>query len=483
MKTLKDILFKTAIINIIGSTNREISSVCFDSRKVIQKSLFVAVKGTKVDGHKFIKQAIDNGADAIVCETLPENIKNEITYIKVKDSSYVLGYIASNFYDNPSYKLKLIGITGTNGKTTTVSLLYDLFHSLGYKPGLLSTIHNKINGEVLKTNHTTPDAVKINYLLGLMVDKGCTHCFMEVSSHAIVQNRIAGLKFTGAIFSNITHEHLDYHKTFEEYIKAKKKFFDNLPPDAFALSNIDDKNGKIMLQNTKASKYTYSLKSTADFKGKIIENQLEGLKLNIDGKDVWCRLVGKFNAYNLLAVYAAAVLLKEDKSEILTIMSNLKTVEGRFDYIKNDKNITAIVDYAHTPDALKNVLNTILKLKNKKQKIITVFGAGGDRDKQKRPIMAKFACDKSDTVILTSDNPRTEDPNIIIEDMKKGIEKSHLKDVLIITNRKQAIKTAYAIAKPGDIILVAGKGHEKYQEINGVKYPFDDKEILREILL
>ena len=482
MKFLNDILKNIEITKVIGSTDVEVGSIEFDSRKVEPDSAFVAVKGTQVDGHAFISKAIDAGAKIIICEILPEKLSENITYLIVKNSSKALGILASNFYGNPSSKLMLIGVTGTNGKTTVVSLLYDLFKKLGYKAGLLSTIQNKIGDEIIGATHTTPDPVQINKLLNRMVYAGCTHCFMEVSSHAIEQDRIAGLIFEGGIFTNITHDHLDYHKTFDNYLKVKKKFFDELPDYAFALSNIDDKNGRVILQNTKALKKTYSLKSLSDFKCKIIENQFEGLELNIDGQEFWCRLIGSFNAYNLLAVYAAAVLLGEEKSKVLTALSMVEAVEGRFDVIRLQNNITGIVDYAHSPDALKNILDTISSIRTKNETLITIVGAGGDRDKNKRSLMGQIVSRKSDKVILTSDNPRSEEPEQVIKDIGKGVEPINYKKVISITNRREAIKTACSFAKPGDIILVAGKGHEKYQEIKGVKYPFDDKEILREFL-
>ncbi|MCX6230801.1 MAG: UDP-N-acetylmuramoyl-L-alanyl-D-glutamate--2,6-diaminopimelate ligase [Bacteroidetes bacterium] len=470
------------VIQIIGNNNLIVNSLSFDSRKIEADSLFIAVKGTQADGHQYINQTIEKGAIAIVCEELPKELNKKITYIRVENTSFALGEIASDFYYRPSEKLKLVGITGTNGKTTTVTLLFNLFRSLGYNVGLLSTIANRINEAEIASTHTTPDAIQLNALLAEMYAKGCTHCFMEVSSHALVQNRIAGLYFTGAIFSNITHDHLDFHKTFAEYIKAKKLFFDTLPSEAFALTNIDDKNGSVMLQNTKATKYTYSLQSMADFKCKIIENELHGLFLNIDGIETSTKLVGSFNAYNLLAIYASAILLGEDKIEVLKELSNLNTAEGRFDYIKSKNNITAIVDYAHTPDALLNVLRTIEAIRTKTEQLITVVGAGGNRDAQKRPVMAKIASEMSDKLILTSDNPRDEDPEDILHQMEAGVDIAFKKKVLTIVNRKEAIKTACAMAQSGDIILVAGKGHEKYQEIKGVKHNFDDKEILKEFL-
>ncbi len=480
LKLLSDILYKTRLEEIIGSTNVAISSVTFDSRKVKKDSLFIATRGTASDGHHYIEVAIEAGAVAIVCEELPEELKENITYVKVLDSSASLGYIACNFYDNPSEKLKLVGITGTNGKTTTVTLLFNLFRGLGYNVGLLSTVENKINTTVIPSTHTTPDALALNELLAKMVEAGCQYAFMEVSSHAIVQHRITGLKFTGAAFSNITHDHLDYHKTFEEYIKAKKMFFDNLQDDAFALTNKDDRNGSVMLQNTKAKKYSYGLKSIADFKCRVIENHLNGLLLNIDNQEVWVKLIGSFNAYNVLVVYAIALLLKQDKVQVLTTLSNLNSVEGRFQYIKSKNAIVAIVDYAHTPDALKNVLETIKDIRTGNEQVITLVGCGGDRDAAKRPIMAQIACEYSNKVILTSDNPRSEDPEDILNQMQAGINPVEMKKTLRISDRKEAIRTAVAFAKEGDIILIAGKGHEKYQEIKGVKHPFDDFEIVKE---
>ncbi len=482
MKLLKDILYKAGLVEVVGSTNLAITSVVFDSRKIVKDCLYVAIKGANKDGHEFIKQAIEQGAAAVVCEELPETIIESASYVRVTNTSFALGIIASNFYDNPSSKLKLIGVTGTNGKTTTVTLLFHLFKTLGYKVGLLSTVKNQINSEVIPATHTTPDAVTLNELLKQMVERGCTMCFMEVSSHAVVQQRIIGLKFTGAVFTNITHDHLDYHKTFDEYIKAKKGFFDQLPDDAFALVNKDDSNGMVMLQNTKAKKKTYSMKAAADFKCKIMENQFAGLLLNIDGNEVWTKLIGTFNAYNTLAVYATAALLKENKTNILTTISNLNPVEGRFEYVRSDNGVTGVVDYAHTPDALQNVLNTINDLRTGNEQVITIVGCGGDRDAQKRPIMAKIACENSTKVILTSDNPRSEDPETIIKQMQKGVDPVGYKKTVSITDRLEAIKTACSMAKPGDIILLAGKGHETYQEIKGVKHPFDDMEILKQNL-
>lgn len=480
MKLLSDILYKTRLEEIIGSTNVAISSVTFDSRKVKKDSLFIATRGTASDGHHYIEIAIENGAVAVVCEELPETQKGNITYVKVLDSSASLGYIACNFYDNPSEKLKLVGITGTNGKTTTVTLLFNLFRGLGYNVGLLSTVENKINTTIIPSTHTTPDALALNELLAKMVEAGCQYAFMEVSSHAIVQHRITGLKFTGAAFSNITHDHLDYHKTFEEYIRAKKMFFDNLQDDAFALINKDDRNGLVMLQNTKAKKYSYGLKSIADFKCRVVENHLNGLLLSIDNQEVWVKLIGSFNAYNVLVVYAIALLLKQDRVQVLTTLSNLNSVEGRFQYIKSKNGIVAIVDYAHTPDALKNVLETIKDIRTGNEQVITLVGCGGDRDSAKRPIMAQIACEYSNKVILTSDNPRSENPEDILNQMQTGINPVDMKKTLRISDRKEAIRTAVAFGKEGDIILIAGKGHEKYQEIKGVKHPFDDFEIVKE---
>lgn len=482
MKLLSDILYKTRLEEVIGSTHMAISSVTFDSRKVKKDTLFVATRGTATDGHAYIDKAIEAGAVAIVCEDLPETRKENVTYIKVTDSTHALGFIACNYFDNPSTKLKLVGVTGTNGKTTTVTLLFNLFRTLGYNVGLLSTVQNKINNTVIPSTHTTPDALSLNELLSVMVEQGCDYAFMEVSSHAVVQNRIAGVQFTGAIFTNITHDHLDYHKTFDEYIKAKKRFFDNLPEEAFAVTNKDDKNGMVMLQNTKAHKYSYSIKNVADYKCKIIENHLNGLLLNINNHEVWVKLIGTFNAYNVLAVFAAAHLLKQDVINILTTLSNLNSVEGRFQYVKSETGIIGIVDYAHTPDALKNVLETIKDIRSGNENVITLVGCGGDRDAAKRPVMANIACQYSNKVILTSDNPRSEDPEEILNQMQAGVDATDFKKTLRISDRREAIKTACTLAQKGDIILIAGKGHEKYQEIKGVKHPFDDLEILKETI-
>ena len=482
MKLLSDILYKVKLEEIIGSTHVAISSIVFDSRKVKKDSLFVATKGAADDGHIYIQKAIELGAIAIVCEEIPKDKNDQITYVKVADSTYALGVMACNYFDNPSEKLKLVGITGTNGKTTTVTLLFNLFKSLGYSVGLLSTVQNKINNTVIPSTHTTPDAITLNELLFKMEEQGCEFVFMEVSSHAIVQNRIAGISFTGALFSNITHDHLDYHKTFDEYIKAKKQFFNLLPSTAFALTNRDDKNGMVMLQNTKANKYTYALKNIADYKCKIIESHLNGLLLNIDNHEVWVKLIGTFNAYNILSVYATAVLLKQDITSVLTALSNLNSVEGRFQYVKSPNGVIGIIDYAHTPDALKNVLETVKEIRSGSEQVITLVGCGGDRDSAKRPIMAAIACEYSNKVILTSDNPRTEDPEEILNQMQAGVNPVDVKKVLRITDRREAIKIACSFSSKGDIILIAGKGHEKYQEIKGVKHDFDDLEILKETI-
>ncbi|MFD2873668.1 UDP-N-acetylmuramoyl-L-alanyl-D-glutamate--2,6-diaminopimelate ligase [Mucilaginibacter ximonensis] len=478
MRSLSDIITGLPFTELQGSADVEISSIVFDSRKVVPGCLFVAVRGTQVDGHDYIEKAIEMGAVAVICEELPGHTAAEVDFLMVKDSAAALGIVSANFYDNPSKKLKLVGVTGTNGKTTIATLLYQLFRDLGYKCGLLSTVENQINGKVIPSTHTTPDQVELNRLLDDMVAQGCDYCFMEVSSHAVAQHRIEGLSFTGAIFSNLTHDHLDYHKTFENYLKAKKAFFDGLPKTAFALTNADDKNGSVMLQNTKAHKKTYGLKNMADFKGKVLENQFSGLLLLIDNEEVWFKMVGSFNAYNLLAVYAAAMLLDQDHAKVLTSLSKLSGAEGRFDYVISPNKVIGIVDYAHTPDAVQNVLSTIHNIRKGNEQVITVIGCGGDRDKTKRPVMAKVACEWSDKVILTSDNPRSEDPMQIIRDMEEGVSVKSKFNVASIVDRHEAIKTACELARPGDIILLAGKGHEKYQEIKGVKNHFDDKEEL-----
>ena len=472
MKLLSDIMYKAGIEEVIGTTNVAISDISFDSRNVKKDGLFIAVDGTSVDGHEYIGKAIEGGVIAIVCNKLPKKAVPNITYVRVNDSAVALGFIASNYYDLPSEKLTLVGVTGTNGKTTVATLLFNLFNGMGFKTGLLSTVVNKINNKEVGATHTTPDAIQLNSLLREMVDQKCTHCFMEVSSHAIDQERIAGLQFAGALFTNITHDHLDYHKTFDAYIIAKKKFFDRLSSSAFALVNRDDRHGKVMLQNTSALKKTFSLHSVADFKCKILESMFTGLLLSLDGDEVWTKLIGPFNAYNLHMVYATAMLLNQDKMNVLTTLSNLEAVEGRFDCLKLTNGVMAIIDYAHTPDAVLKVLETINEVRPGKEDLITVIGCGGDRDAAKRPEMARIASEKSDTVIFTSDNPRSEDPEKIIKDMLEGVEPARQQKILSIEDRKEAIKTACAIAKANDIILVVGKGHEKFQEIKGKKLPF-----------
>lgn len=480
MNLLSDLLYKAGIEEVSGDTSISIEKVCFDSRKVEADTLFIAIRGTIVDGHHFIAEVIAKGATAIVCEEMPAERFQSVTYVQVKDSSLALAIIAANFYDHPSEKLKLIGVTGTNGKTTVVTLLHSLFRQLGYKVGLLSTVVNRINDLEIPSTHTTPDPLQLNALLAKMVDSECTYCFMEVSSHAVVQHRISGLQFDGGVFTNITRDHLDYHKTFEEYIKAKQGFFDKLSSNAFALVNADDRNGKIMVQNSRAMVKTYSLMGVADFKAKILESSFAGLMLNIEGNDLLCRLSGKFNAYNLLSVYGVAMLMGEEKLAVLTAISTLQSPEGRFQRVESANGVIGIIDYAHTPDALQNVLSTIQDIRLGNEQIITVIGCGGDRDKGKRPQMAAIACDQSDRVILTSDNPRNEDPDQIIAEMKVGIPIHQQKKVLSVSDRREAVRTACALAKKGDIILLAGKGHEKYQEIKGVKHPFDDLQVLEE---
>jgi UDP-N-acetylmuramoyl-L-alanyl-D-glutamate--2,6-diaminopimelate ligase len=481
MKVLKDILYKVSLTSTIGDMDREVSSIVFDSRKVSAQTVFVAIAGTQVDGHEFISTALDKGATTIVCEKLPESIVAGVTYVQAVSSAKALGIMASNFYNNPSEEIKVVAVTGTNGKTTSVTLLHQLFVGMGYSTGLLSTVENKINEQVIPATHTTPDAVSVQALLRQMVDQGCTHCFMEASSHAIVQERIAGLKLAGAVFTNITHDHLDYHGTFDEYIKAKKKLFDDLPKDAFALVNGDDRRGAVMLQNCKASHHTFALKSSADFKAKILSNTLEGLELDINGKQIWFRMIGAFNAYNLLGVLGVAVLLGEEEVEVLRTLSAIRGAKGRFDRIAIG-GIIAIVDYAHTPDALDNVLKTINGVRTGNEQLITVVGCGGNRDKTKRPIMAKLAVSESTKAIFTSDNPRFEDPLEILREMQAGVGPSEVRKTLTIEDRREAIKTAVMLSKKGDIILIAGKGHEDYQEIKGVKHHFDDAEVVTEIL-
>lgn len=461
--------------------NPEVKDICHDSRKVSSGSCFVAQVGTKVDGHKYIDATIEAGALAVVCQQMPANPKEGVAYVVVENSDWALGVMADNFYGHPSRQLKLVGITGTNGKTTTVTLLHRLFRQHGCHVGLLSTIVNKIDEDEIPATHTTPDAVSLNALLSRMVDAGCQYAFMEVSSHSVVQHRIAGLTFAGGIFSNITHDHLDFHLTMANYIAAKKMFFDNMPKDAFALTNVDDRNGMVMVQNCPGRVHTYSLNKMADFRCKVVEDTFQGLQLEINGKEVWTRLVGRFNAYNLTAIYAAAVLCGIDSDEALRLLSSLEAAEGRFQYVSG-KGVTAIVDYAHTPDALENVLETINDIRRQNQLLYTVVGCGGDRDKTKRPEMAKIACQMSDKLVLTSDNPRTEDPESILDDMEAGLTDEQKVQAVRITDRRQAIKTAVMMAREGDIILVAGKGHEKYQDVNGVKHHFDDVEELQKLL-
>ncbi|MDP1842624.1 MAG: UDP-N-acetylmuramoyl-L-alanyl-D-glutamate--2,6-diaminopimelate ligase [Sediminibacterium sp.] len=480
MKTLQQLVQTIQIKKQIGNLLIPITAIEIDSRKVVSGTVFVAISGVQQDGHLYITKAINMGAVAIVCMQLPEQLVEGITYLLVNDTQQAAALMATEFFDHPSAKIKLVGVTGTNGKTTIATVLFKLFKQLGYSCGLISTVQNQINDTVIPSTHTTPDSISLNALLQKMVNDGCSYVFMECSSHAIHQHRITGLSFAGALFSNITHDHLDYHKTFDEYIRVKKSFFDHLPATAFAISNADDKRGEVMLQNTLATKYLYSLKTLAAFKGKILENALTGLVMTVNDKEVHFRLIGEFNAYNLLAVYGAAVCLGQNSDEVLTALSLLSGAEGRFDYIISKEKIIGIVDYAHTPDALENVLATIKKLRKGYEQIITVVGCGGDRDKTKRPIMAQAACDLSDRVILTSDNPRTEDPEQILKDMETGLSSSAKRKYITIIDRKEAIEQAVAVAKPEDIILVAGKGHEKYQDINGVKHPFDDKLVLQE---
>jgi UDP-N-acetylmuramoyl-L-alanyl-D-glutamate--2,6-diaminopimelate ligase len=472
------------VIQVFGNPETEIQSLTFDSRKAAPGVAFFALRGVQADGHNFIPQATEAGVSVIICETLPENaekLAEKATIIQVKSSAAAMGQMASAFYGQPSRKLKLVGVTGTNGKTTCVTLLHKLFRELGYSVGLLSTVQNQINETVIPATHTTPDAISLNKLLADMVKAGCTHCFMEVSSHAVVQHRIAGLEFKVAIFTNITHDHLDYHGTFDEYIKAKKLFFDKLPKKAFALVNADDKRGAVMVQNTLAGKHEYSLRKATEFKARLLDNSIQGLHLEIDGLEILFRLIGTFNAYNILAVYGAAVLLGEDRTEVLTVLSNLTSAAGRFDYLISPSHITGIVDYAHTPDALENVLSTIQQIRKPDQKVITVVGCGGNRDAAKRPVMADIACKFSDRIVLTSDNPRDEEPQEILNQMQQGVKPTDLKKTISIIDRREAIKTAILLAEANDIILVAGKGHETYQEVKGQRSPFDDKKVLSEM--
>lgn len=482
MIILKDILYKVAIEAVMGSTDIAILKMDFDSRKITSKDVFVAIRGTVSNGHDFIEKAINLGAIAIVCDTFPENIQSGITYIQVKDTNRALAFMAANYYENPSQKLKLVGITGTNGKTTVASLLYQLFKKAGHKVGLLSTVKILVDTKEYKATHTTPDSITINYYLNEMINAGVEYCFMEVSSHGIHQKRTEGLHFEGGVFTNLSHDHLDYHPTFAEYRDVKKSFFDHLPKSAFALSNMDDKNGLVMLQNTDARKFTYALKTYANYRAQILENQLSGLLLKINDNEVWVRLIGTFNAYNLLAIYGTAIELGIEHFEVLRLLSELESVSGRFQFIVSNQNITAVVDYAHTPDALENVLKTINDIRTKNEQLITVVGCGGDRDKTKRPIMANIASTLSDKVIITSDNPRTENPEDIIAEMEKGVEPQNYKKTVSIIDRKQAIKAACQLAQPNDIILIAGKGHETYQEIQGIRHDFDDMETVKELL-
>ena len=482
MINLKEILWKVAIEAVNGSTDVAIKKMEFDSRKISENDVFIAIRGTISDGHYFIETAINNGAIAIICDTFPEIIVTGITYIKVNDTNNAMAFMAANYFENPSQKLKLVGITGTNGKTTVASLLYQLFQKAGHKVGLLSTVKILVDTKEYKATHTTPDSITINQYLKEMVEEGVEYCFMEVSSHGIHQKRTEGLQFAGGVFTNLSHDHLDYHPTFSEYRDVKKAFFDNLPKTAFALSNSDDKNGSVMLQNTAARKLTYALKTYSDYKAQILENQLSGLLLKINDNEVWVRLIGTFNAYNLLAIYGTAVELGLESLEVLRLLSELESVSGRFQFIVSKGNITAIVDYAHTPDALENVLKTINDIRTNNEQLITVVGCGGDRDKTKRPIMADIASTLSDKIIITSDNPRTENPETIIVEMEQGVAPQNFKKTVSISDRKQAIKTACQLAHANDIILIAGKGHETYQEINGVRHDFDDMKIVKEML-
>ncbi len=478
---LENLLRDICKVTVIGDENKEITGVNIDSRQVQEGHLFIAVKGTQTDGHSYINKAIENGAIAVVCQTLPEERHDGVTYVQVEDSEQIVGPIATTFYGNPTSKLRLIGVTGTNGKTTIATLLYKMFRIFGYKCGLCSTVCNYINDEPLPTDHTTPDPITLNRLLGRMADEGCEYAFMEVSSHSVAQHRIGGLKFAGGIFTNLTRDHLDYHKTFENYRDAKKAFFDALPKDAFAVTNVDDKNGRVMTQNTKADIKTYSLRSAADFKAKVLEESFEGMCLDINGKEVSVSFIGRFNVSNLLAVYSAAIAMGRQPEEVLVAISMLRPVNGRFETIRSEEGVTAIVDYAHTPDALVNVLTTINEILKGRGEVITVCGAGGNRDKGKRPLMAQEAVKHSDRVIITSDNPRFEEPQDIINDMLAGLDKTQMRKVVAVVDRKEAIRTACMMARPGDAVLVAGKGHEDYQDIKGVKHHFDDHEVIREI--
>lgn len=482
MRELKDILYRVGLEAVVGSTSVVINEIHFDSRKVSLDDVFVAIRGTLSDGHNYIQKAIDQGALAVVCEEMPEEKVNGITYVQVKNSQEALAYMAANYFENPSQNLKLVGVTGTNGKTTIASLLYQLFTKAGFKVGLLSTVQVRIGEESFPATHTTPDSLTINSYLQKMSLAGVEYCFMEVSSHGIAQHRTSGLHFAGGIFTNLSHEHLDYHNTFSEYRNVKKAFFDQLPASAFALTNVDDKNGNFMLQNTRATKYTYALKSVADYRAQILENDFGGLLLKVNDHEVWTKLIGSFNAYNILAIYAASELLGLQTLESLKLISELEAVSGRFQYYISEGKVTAIVDYAHTPDALQNVLETINSIRTKNEELITVVGCGGDRDRSKRPKMGHIAAALSTKVIFTSDNPRTEDPDKIIEEIEEGVEPQDYKKIMSVTNRRQAIRTACQMAGKKDIILIAGKGHETYQEINGVRKDFDDLKIVTEFL-
>ncbi len=482
MKILRDILYGCRITEVRGDTHSAVTALVLDSREAKKMACFVAIAGTQTDGHHYIDVAIEKGASAVVCEEFPDVLQPGVTYIKVSDSAAALGTMAANFYGNPSETIKVVGVTGTNGKTTVATLLHEVFSQLGYTCGLVSTVENKIGRKAVPSTHTTPHAIAIQSLLAEMQQAGCKYVFMEVSSHAVHQKRIAGIRFTGGVFTNISHDHLDYHGTFKAYIQAKQGFFDALPADAFAVSNIDDANGSIMVQNTKAKCHSYAVKRPADFKVKVVENLLSGLHLEINGQELHCRLIGKFNAYNVGAVYAAAVLLGQDALQVLTVISLLAPVQGRFQYLKTPGGVTVIIDYAHTPDALENVLKTLTETRTKNEQIFTLVGCGGDRDTTKRPEMARLACEYSDRVIFTSDNPRTEDPRTIIEDMKAGVPPNHFMKYTVVEDRAEAIKLALKEAKQGDVVLIAGKGHETYQEINGVKHPFDDAEVVKQTL-
>lgn len=482
MKLLKDILYKSRIAEVVGSTNVAIESVCFDSRQANAFAVFVAIKGTQVDGHNFIATAIENGSKAIVCEQLPDELVEGVNYVRVKNSAQALAYMSANFYDNPSEKIDVIGVTGTNGKTSIVTMLFNLFTDLGYKCGMLSTVVNRIGQVEIESTHTTSDAVKVNALLSQMADEGCQFCFMEVSSHALDQHRVDGVKFKVAGYTNITHDHLDYHGNFNNYIAAKKLLFDGLTPDAIAVVNKDDRHWQDMVRNTQGKVHGYALKSMAEYKGKILDNQFSGLQLHVNGKDLYSQLIGEFNASNLLAIYGIAMACEQDELEVLTSLSKIKPAPGRFQVVPSSNGLNAIVDYAHTPDALKNVLDTIGKIRTGNEQVITVVGCGGDRDTTKRPKMAVIAAKGSNRVVVTSDNPRSEEPQAIINDMVAGLDPNQKKITLSIESREEAIKTAVALSQPGDIVLIAGKGHEKYQEINGVRHHFDDVEIVKELI-